>query len=1029
MNTTKSIFALVIPCRWALPLCAMLLFALTCVANTIELDDNDLLNVEEEETVTLNDTALEGLGDDMVGIVIGEGGKLTIDKNTHLYLKGTSDSGFDIINKGTLILIAADNNSTTITSGELNDDGLPKDSTPLLLSGGLIEIKKGTPVLMGSADMETNVTTDLMIVVDGEGGTVDVNNGLTFESGIVIQRSQNQHGGLTKTGKGTWKVGSVTLGTKTFNVLDGTVDVLEFASIGTLNVGKLEIDEDTGDETGISTGNVYFWGGAKITTRLNLDSGNVYLYDDASVGELNSKAGTVISGLYEHEVADEENVGDMKVVTDKSKLTISNGGSIKGTLEDIGTLVLTGGTLTVDGGSHTLEQLWIAGGAEMDLKSGTDIRLTSEDEDASSNYDDIIVYGTLKIASDVIGIYKGNLATKDLDDVFLTVAGGIVEIYKSDDVNDDGFLRADTLHTQILSIGKIKVESGVTFQSGDVKFSTDNNMGYNMTGANMIVSGGGTYQAGKVNLGTGYLMVQNDSENEKTTMEFLQDVTAGALITRKDTKIIAHDNAIFGAIDLSGNYNGSGHNLEIKTDSYIAGQISNVNELTTGGNLLLRLGDSGSAGTIISVATWNISAPDTTHIRVFTRGAGTYENVIQIVDDESRATLLGILRNSETPLYRPKWTVNTVDNTFLDLNLQIRTVKDYVKDDWKRKGRNAEKIGTMLDNIPDLRERLEGLNEPQLRNVLRRAMAGELAGNAAGSGFSKVQSANSVFRHLDNAAPLQSPFVSNSVRGQVREGYNVWFNAFGQSEHAESDGNASGYDTTRYGFHVGYDVELYRQAVAGVLFGYANPNVKSDLGSISANDYTAGLYLRLPLYRELFLNSMVGFGIQDYTHKSISSNFRGNSYFANIELTRPFSFSVCRLTPLVAVDFQTADMEKFSFTDSSGTDVMIRPGNMNSTALRVGLLGEFGRFRTRVQYMNQVAGNDYVSFGTDIYIAGDLASTTQIRGTQWGRDWLNVGVGGDLLTTRNWRVFADYNFDMGKHTTSHLGSLNTAFTW
>jgi hypothetical protein len=61
---------------------------------------------------------------------------------------------------------------------------------------------------------------------------------------------------------------------------------------------------------------------------------------------------------------------------------------------------------------------------------------------------------------------------------------------------------------------------------------------------------------------------------------------------------------------------------------------------------------------------------------------------------------------------------------------------------------------------------------------------------------------------------------------------------------------------------------------------------------------------------------------------------------------------------------------------------------------------------------------------------GDPA-TTQVRGTQWGKDWLNVGLGGELTMGRfrYWRLFADYDFTVSRRTTSHIGSLNTVLTW
>jgi outer membrane autotransporter protein len=250
-----------------------------------------------------------------------------------------------------------------------------------------------------------------------------------------------------------------------------------------------------------------------------------------------------------------------------------------------------------------------------------------------------------------------------------------------------------------------------------------------------------------------------------------------------------------------------------------------------------------------------------------------------------------------------------------------------------------------------------------------------------------------------------------------------------------------GYDLSRYGFHLGSDIEIYRRALVGVLFSYTAPYVKSDLGRITANDYTAGIYFRIPTAWEVVANAMVGFGNQSYRYKNTyaTSEFRGDSVFASIELARPFSplgknYSHLDLnhngvlTPLIALDFQSASMGSFVALDPVLGGVLIEPGNIDSIVLRLGLLSEFRRFRTRVQYMRQLSGDDFIASQTSL-LGDNLLTATSIRSTQWGKDWLNVGIGGELLATRHWRIFADYNFDLGKQTTSHLGSLNTIFRW
>jgi len=136
-----------------------------------------------------------------------------------------------------------------------------------------------------------------------------------------------------------------------------------------------------------------------------------------------------------------------------------------------------------------------------------------------------------------------------------------------------------------------------------------------------------------------------------------------------------------------------------------------------------------------------------------------------------------------------------------------------------------------------------------------------------------------------------------------------------------------------------------------------------------------------------------------------------------------------QLTPLIAMDFQSAMMDDFIIRDPVLGGILVEPEDLSSAMLRIGLLGDMGRvFRTRVQYMRQIAGDDVVLSQTSVW--GDPA-TTQVRGTQWGKDWLNVGLGGELTMGRfrYWRLFADYDFTVSRRTTSHIGSLNTVLTW
>jgi len=815
----------------------------------------------------------------------------------------------------------------------------------------------------------------------------------------------------------------------------------------------------------LEKGTVDFHRAARIDGTLDVrEGGEVTLGIGVTVvGTLESASGTSIDGLRYIQEVDEE--GELKVDAEgnpimkpiKSHLTVAKGGTIKGNLTNIGrlsvgevqnTAIVGSGKLTFESGLHTIESIWIDRDSALNLRDGVKIQLGSAD---AGNADFVLRDGTLIIGGNDVRIYR------DGEDMF---------------------------DTRVVWRGTIIVEADTTFETGEIKWGEWEGM--NFTGAGVTVSGGGTFQAtGNVDLGKGeisYFWVRNEKwmdgetvkekdedgnvkkdvsgrdiiETGETEMVFLEKVNAGWLFSDESTSVITHKEAIFGGITIAGNYRGGKDGDELTSDLTIsqggwigiAGSVTDINTLTIeGGTLLLEVefrpaGVPGIPKTFISANELTLK-PGATIRAITDIYTGTYsalyEEVLWVDDGVSRQKLLDDLNTSQTALYRSTWLLNDendVNNKYLDLRLSILSVEEYIHKEWRRGGGNIDSIGGLIEGLSKkrhamgfqeygFRERLESLSDAELQSTLRNALAGELAGNAFR--IAMHQPASSVFRHLDTVASLRSPFTT---RGQVREGFHVWFNPYGQAERAKSDAATfDGYNLSRYGFHLGGDIEIYNRIVFGTFFGYAAPNVKSELGKISANDYTAGLYFRMPTVWEVVVNMMIGFGSQDYSYRHAFSraDFNGSSLFASMELSRPVPILTGRLTPLVALDFQTVMMDSFVIRDPILGGILIEPEDLSSAIFRVGLLGEMWKLRTRLQYMRQIAGEDTVYSQTSML--SDLASTTQIRGTQWGKDWLNIGLGGELWKTRHWRISADYNFDLGKRTTSHLGSLNTVLTW
>jgi len=1035
-----------------------------------------------------------------------------------------------LVNDGTIRVLDADGDGLFAVDVTIGIGGGTFDIDPSLIfevgdmtgrttgnETGDVQVIGGGTFRVGKVDVNGNFTVELGTVEFQD--TTRIGGNFVLESGAVQFQDTARVVRNFTVENGTVEFQDAAQIDGHFTLVSGTVEFNESASIS----GNVVVGEDDGsgvpqdgtvifheaarlaEHFTLVSGDVEFRGIASITRNFAIESGHVQFfhldparYDhapnlrhqvggilelqegtidfrgDATVGTLRSAAGTTVSGLR-----------DVSGQT-RSDLSIIRGGEIRGLLEDVGTLVVgdrsTAAMLAffdtqiavagqAHSQSHSIERIVITERATLDLRDGASIQLLNA-ADSSQRYDDLTLFGTLRISSAAVGIYRGNLSTLDLENTHITVVGsadsagnvtgGIVEIYRSPSDPGATDLLANTLHTQVIGIGQINVAHGVTFESGNITWGAGQAEGAGQAGglgATVVVSGGGHYRVGNVDLGTDrrtsslWLLNERNSQNELTgrgiTLEIRENVAARELFSENNTQIIAHGNATFEVAYIAGTYRGErdqlgnpASNLTISHGGWIIGNVSDVKELTLGGTLLLATDQTNTP--TISAETLIFAPNVPARIRTIPGiTSGYYGRVIEITgNDTDPHQLLGILQASQTALYRPDWVLHGENGSpfHLDLNLRILTVDEYVRTEWGRGGENPQNIGRLFEylsrdeNALGLRDHgfrmfLESLSDAELQSMLRNALAGELAGNAFR--IAMHQPAHSVFRHLDTVAPLRSPFRTRNtrIRGQVREGFHVWFNPYGQAERGSGDRDTfDGYRLSRFGFNLGGDLEIHNRAVIGAFFGYATPSVRSDLGRISANDYRAGLYLRMSSVWEVVVNMMIGFGSQDYAYRNsyARSNFRGSSLFGSLEVARPVSFSMFQLTPLIAMDFQTAKMDSFIVRDPMLGGLLVEPDNLSSAILRVGLLGEAWRLRTRLQYMRQLSDDTVFSRTA---ILGDLAAATQIRGTQWGKDWVNVGLGGELLRTRHWRISADYDFDMSRRTTSHLGSLNTILTW
>jgi len=940
----------------------------------IDLDGNVVVT---EGTVILQATnRFSPTGIQNVHRIFIEGKDAVLDLTSGAVLRLTHDEEIDVV-------VASGGTLRANAEPFVHDRG----ETTVLLDGGTVEFYQGNGV-------NTTGKTPHLVIGAG-GGTIFVADEVTYLGGTVTSENNGENNGdVVKTGTGTHVVGDIHLGNGTYHVKQGTV---EFS--GNIVVGSLK-------------GN----GGTTIDMTSNAATDLAFAHFE-------------IAGLYRGGGRD---------------LAIGNG-KVAGTMTEVGKLTVTG-SFDLGGSGHLVETFSVNAAATFDLKAGTMLQLTN-----SSSDDDIELRGKLRMASaEGTGIVKkspaGALAGTPVN---LQMDGGTIEMYLPTDVADGGV--TDTLFADNINIalgsggGTFIIPTGLTFIGGPINGDDKGHywklgpgthlvQGLVIDGSLLVVAGTTILHAGKDAVQrAANVVIDNGARFELAHGVTLKLTTA---MTIKSGGVVSNDGRMtMETLDLAGG------TLQVPTmPTELLGGVAapatvSTKKLIVGNNARILVGDA-----------------------LCQLGTYTFENVLEVTGSEGITdTHLHTLNSSQMALSRAHWGRTTAaSGDTLNLTVQFISVQEYVDEIGWTKG-NATAVAGLIDDhvgdryledpamalasfstasVNEIRHQLEALTPAGLDAELRAAMAGELIGDAArmvtGSHYYRM-----IFQHLDSIPTGSPPRTgktskrSSLMRGQakvLRSTLRLWFNPYAQSEKGEGDPQTfDGYTMTRAGFLLGGDRHLTKQVIAGVVFHYGSPNVKNDLGKVSAHDFVLGAYMKVPIYWQITANAMVGYGMQNYTYQGTGgkSKFDGNILFGSLEFARPYpAMQVLNFTPFVGVDFQNIDMDDLTVNLPTLGGMSVSPGGLDSVMLRVGLRGEWMRLRTRIQYIRQLSGDDHVMST----VAFHNVSTT-VRSVQWGKDWVNVGVGGEMIQTRNFRLFADYDLDVSKKTTSHLGSLSAVVMW
>ncbi|MDR3108533.1 MAG: autotransporter domain-containing protein [Planctomycetaceae bacterium] len=349
---------------------------------------------------------------------------------------------------------------------------------------------------------------------------------------------------------------------------------------------------------------------------------------------------------------------------------------------------------------------------------------------------------------------------------------------------------------------------------------------------------------------------------------------------------------------------------------------------------------------------------------------------------------------------------------------------------------NAAKVASAMDDIaavnPEFENSLRGAlnSDAAVRQFLRANLGGELMAEAQTMALWNPQTR--VFSHLNSLTALENDL---EYRGQLRApgfGYRFWFDGYYLSENVSSDDVAYQYDVSRPGMMLGLDMHSDKNNTFGLVLGYGAPKVTNDIGEITADDYTLGLYARYNVGWNTTINGFVGYGIQTYKYNvaAIEEDYNGQSIYVTLELMKKYpTYRGSHIFPLVAFDYQQSWTDAFTI----GGNGLVLPqdidkGNLSKSVLRVGLNGQFSNIRTRLQYGYMVGGDEFGASNVTYRVPSSPSVSRVLTGVNVGRSFANIGLGGDL-NLGAFRVFADYDFDFGERRTAHTGQIGVDVKW
>ncbi len=375
---------------------------------------------------------------------------------------------------------------------------------------------------------------------------------------------------------------------------------------------------------------------------------------------------------------------------------------------------------------------------------------------------------------------------------------------------------------------------------------------------------------------------------------------------------------------------------------------------------------------------------------------------------------------------------------------------------------NQKEVGKTLDSLteskdPGMKELVRILSQKELTDDMVREILSQLAGDLRANSIAMALKMpwRHPFYRIDRdmfPKPLD-PCRPVSCRPECKYKHEFWAEGYGQYGDVRYDGNSYSHSIRRAGTAVGVDKRIAYYSLLGAAFNYSQPQLRQATGSVKMDDYEIGLYNLTKLTGTVDLKSYLGYSHQEYdlrrhvyipagsrfdaVYDSYRNKTDGNMFSMSFELQRPMDFNDSVVfTPLLALDYEHVWQKGYAesggrtalrYDDSQLERLMFRIG-VNTKIFVSNKFDLFGR----LQYATQLNKTGYPRSNNHFVNATAPGTPTMdVWGSNVGRDYVNLGIGGEyyLNRMRATSIYFGYDADLWKGMSTHSGYLGFTHRW